>query len=123
MARIYGTEETPRLCVFRSAKHVYAQLIDDESGKTLFAVSDSGAKTKSSGGRRGSRGAAGKDHKEDSVKSITRKVASAYQVGQAIAQRALEKKIQRVVFDRAGYKYHGRVRAVAEGARAGGLKF
>lgn len=80
-------------------------------------------KVKSPEGRRGRQSAVGKHPKEDSAKPRTQKVASAYQVGQAIAQRALEKKIQRVVFDRAGYKYHGRVRAVAEGARAGGLKF
>ena len=92
-AKIKGTAKKPRLCVFRSNKHIYAQLIDDNKGQTLIAVS-------------------GKAN-----------VKKAKEVGQLIAQQALEKKIEKVVFDRGGYRYHGRVKAVAEGAREGGLKF
>ncbi len=99
-AKVKGTEGIPRLCVFRSAKHIYAQLIDDEKGRTLFSASDVELKGEK--------------------KSKTEK---AYQVGKLIAKKSLEKKIEKVVFDRAGYKYHGRVKALAKGAREGGLKF
>ncbi len=99
-AKVKGTEEIPRLCVFRSAKHIYAQLIDDEKGRTLFSASDIELKNKKMS-----------------------KTEKAYQVGKLIAKKSLEKKIEKVVFDRAGYKYHGRVKALAEGAREGGLKF
>ena len=105
-AKIFGTKDRPRLCVFRSNKHIYAQLIDDEKGHTLGAVSDlklpKNVKLK---------------------KEMTRKVAIAYEVGKLIAKVAKEKGIEKVVFDRGGYKYHGRVKALAEGAREGGLKF
>ncbi len=96
---IKGTAERPRLCVFRSLKYTYAQVISDESGQVLFSVS--------------SRGVA------DSAGSVE----SAKQVGLKIAELAKDKKISRVVFDRNGYLYHGRVAAVAEGAREGGLEF
>jgi len=103
-AKISGTGKVPRLCVFRSNKHIYAQLIDDEKGKTLLAVSDlEFKKTKSA------------------VKG--KKIDMAYKVGELIAKKALEQKIEKIVFDRGGYKYHGRVKAVAEGVRKGGLKF
>jgi len=98
-AKIKGTAERPRLCVFRTPKHIYAQLIDDEKGKTILSISD--AKT---------------------AKKET-KVSSANEVGKLIAKKAVEKKITQVVFDRGGYKYHGRIKALADGARKGGLKF
>lgn len=99
-AKILGTAEVPRLCVFRSAKHIYAQLVDDEKGKTLVSASDSELK-----------------------KTKNKKTSLAMKVGKLIAKKAIEKKINKVVFDRAGYKYHGRVKALAQGAREGGLKF
>jgi len=99
-AKMSGTDKKPRLCVFRSNKHIYAQLIDDSKKQTILSVSD--AKLKK-----------GKMTKADLGKEI----------GKTIAKMALEKKIEKVVFDRGPYKYHGRVKAVAEGAREGGLKF
>ena len=90
-AKIKGTAKVPRLCVFRSSKYIYAQIIDDEKGKTLVAVNG--------------------------------KLASAAETGKSIAKKAIEKKINKVVFDRGGYKYHGKVKALADGAREGGLKF
>lgn len=101
-AKIFGTARCPRLSVFRSAKHIYAQLIDDEKGEILVAASDLEFK------------------KPKSKKS---KVDKAKEVGRLIAKKASAKKIEKVVFDRGGYKYHGRVRALAEGAREGGLRF
>jgi len=101
-AKVFGTAQVPRLCVFRSNKHIYAQLIDDEKGKTLVAASDLEIKYKK--------------------KKIT-KNEKALEVGKLIAKKAMEKKIKKVVFDRGGYKYHGRVKALAEGAREGGLIF
>ncbi len=100
-AKISGTKEKPRLCVFRSNKHIYAQLIDDNKGKTLAVASDSELKT----GKKNS------------------KVEIAKEVGKLIAKKAAEKKIEKVVFDRGGCQYHGKVKALADGAREGGLKF
>lgn len=100
-AKIFGTKERPRLSVFRSNKHIYCQLIDDEKGHTLLSASDL-------------------ELKEISEKN---RLKIAFEVGKLIAKKALEKNIQKVVFDRGPYKYHGRVKALAEGARAGGLKF
>lgn len=88
-AKIHGTAETPRLCVFRSNKHIYAQVIDDDKGKTLAS-------------------AKGEDAKK---------------VGTEVAEKAVGLKITKIVFDRAGYKYHGRVKALADAAREKGLKF
>lgn len=114
-AKISGTSEVPRLCIFRSSKHIYAQLIDDQKGNVLDAASDLELKklpktkikkTKS---------------KEEKPKTI--KIATAHEVGKLIAQKALKKKIEKVKFDRGGYKYHGRVKGLAEGARSAGLKF
>lgn len=99
-AKVKGTKVRPRLSVFRSLKHLYVQLIDDQAGKTLVAVSDSELKS-----------AKGK------------KTDLAMVAGKLLAKMALEKKITKVVFDRAGNKYHGRIKAVAEGARSGGLEF
>jgi len=102
-AKIYGTADRPRLNVFRSLNHIYAQLIDDEAGHTLAAASTL----------------------EKAVRAQTglKKTEAAALVGKLIAQRALEREIKRVVFDRAGYRYHGRVKAVADGAREAGLEF
>jgi len=99
-SRIEGTIKIPRFCVFRSNKHIYGQLIDDEKGKTLLVASDKELK-----------------------KSSGKKIDIANQIGQLLAKKAIEKKFEKVVFDRGGYKYHGRVKALAEGARKGGLKF
>lgn len=98
-AKIIGTVDRPRLCVFRSIQHTYAQLIIDEVGKTIAAVGDKDIKTKGT------------------------KIDKAKEVGKLIAKEAQAKKIKEVVFDRGGYKYHGRVKAVAEGAREAGLIF
>jgi large subunit ribosomal protein L18 len=136
-AKIFGTKEVPRLCVFRSAKHIYAQLIDDERGKTLVSVSDRELKRLKPAHRPSAPSPTLKE-KEVKIKegkSIrTGKVAIAYEVGRLIAKKALDQdlstapkgktsKIEKVVFDRGGYRYHGRVKAVAEGAREGGFKF
>ena len=102
--RVRGTDERPRLSVYRSSKHVYVQVITDESRKTLLAVSTVTG-----------------DLKGQLPK--TTDVAAAKQVGLTVARRCKEKGITRVVFDRNGFLYHGRVRAIAEGAREGGLEF
>ncbi|MEK7519455.1 MAG: 50S ribosomal protein L18 [Patescibacteria group bacterium] len=98
-ARIFGTKEIPRLFVFRSSRYLYAQLIDDEKGKTLVSAND------------------------QKLEKIQGKINKANELGKLIAKKALEKKISKVLFDRGGYKYHGRVKSLAEGAREGGLKF
>src|SRR5689334_1658838 len=105
--RIAGTAERPRLTVFRSVSHIYAQVIDDLSGKTLVAASSVEPAVKGAF--------------EKGVSGGNLKGAEA--IGAAIAQRALEKGINRVVFDRSGFLYHGRVRAVADAARKAGLEF
>lgn len=102
--RVVGTAERPRLCVFRSEKHIYAQIIRDDIGHTLVAASTLDPEL---------RGRLAK----------TWNVEAAREVGRLIARRALERGITRVVFDGGGYKYHGRVKALAEGAREGGLQF
>lgn len=99
--RVAGTAERPRLNVFRSLAHIYAQVIDDEKGMTLAAASSLDKDFNGKGGN----------------------IAAAKAVGAAIAKKALEKGITEVVFDRGGYIYHGRVAALAEAAREGGLKF
>ena len=102
--RIRGSAVRPRLAVFRSLNHIYAQLIDDDSGKTLAAVDsrspDFRARQKSGGN-----------------------IAAAKIVGELLAQRGKARGVERVVFDRGGYQYHGRVKALADAARAGGLHF
>ena len=105
--RIAGTTERPRLSVFRSVSHIYAQVIDDLSGKTLVAASSLEPSLKAT---------FAKDVRGGNVKG-------AAAVGQAIATRSIEKGIKRVVFDRAGFLYHGRIRAVADAARKAGLEF
>ena len=99
--RVSGTAQRPRLNVFRSLAHIYAQVIDDEKGMTLAAASSLDKDFDGKGGN----------------------IAAAKAVGAAIAKKALEKGISEVVFDRGGYIYHGRVKALAEAAREGGLKF
>ena len=100
-AKIIGTKEKPRLSVFRSNQHVLVQLIDDENGQTLASASD----------------------KELKSAQKEKKVDRALAVGKLIAEKGLKLKVEKIVFDRGGWKYHGRIKAVAEGAREGGLKF
>ena len=102
--KMVGTQNRPRLCVFRSAKHIYAQVIDDSRGRTITAASSM----------------------EKTVREnpeSKNKVTTAKRVGKIIGQRAIEKGVERVVFDRNGFLYHGRVKAVSEGAREAGLAF
>lgn len=100
-AKISGTAERPRLCVYRSLQNIYVQIIDDTCGKTLVSASSVEKDFTEAGGNK----------------------EAAKKVGQLAAQRALEKGITEVVFDRGGYVYHGRVAALADGAREAGLKF
>jgi large subunit ribosomal protein L18 len=102
--KIRGTAAQPRLSVFRSLKHICAQLINDTAGKTLASATSCGLKIS----------------KDNTLKG---KLALAYETGLALAKAASKKKIKKVCFDRGGYKYHGRVKALADGARAGGLEF
>ena len=99
-SRVQGTEQRPRLAVFRSVKHIYAQVIDDSKGHTVVAAS-SAEKSGANGGN----------------------VAGAKSVGKTVAERAKEKGIKAVVFDRGGYLYHGRIKALADAAREAGLEF
>lgn len=98
--RVFGSSEQPRLAIYRSSKHMYAQLIDDYSGKTLAAANTVQAKAEKGGN-----------------------IDAAKQVGSAIAEKAKAAGIEKVTFDRGGFKYHGRVKALADAAREGGLKF
>ena len=100
--KIEGTPERPRLVVFRSSKHIYAQIVDDQRGVTLVGGADTseGVQVEGKG-----------------------KVARSFALGRLIAAKAKDKGIAKVVFDRGGYQYHGRVKAVADGARKGGLEF
>lgn len=97
---VHGTSARPRLCIFRSNQHIYAQLIDDDKAKVLLSVSDKDLKT-----------------------SKNTKVVASKEVGKLIAKKAIEKKIERVVFDRGGFIFHGRIKSLAEGALEEGLKF
>ncbi len=99
--KVKGSESRPRLAVNRSLKHIYAQLIDDEKGHTLAAASSVGKGGAAGGGN----------------------IAGAKEIGKLVAERAKEKGIKSVVFDRGGYHYHGRVKALAEAAREAGLEF
>ncbi len=103
-AKVEGTADRPRLCVFRSLNHIYAQVIDDTQGYTLVSASTI-------------------DPEIVSAKTGKAKAAEAALVGSLIAKRALQKGITQVAFDRGGYRYHGRVKALAEAARQEGLKF
>ena len=103
-SRVEGTTERPRLSVFRSLKHIYAQVVDDGSGATLLTVSSLSKEVR------------------DELKGL-KKSERAKKVGTLVAKKCLEKKIDKVVFDRNGYLYHGRVAQVADGAREAGLAF
>lgn len=97
--KVEGTSDHPRLCVYRSGRHIYAQIVDDSVGKTLVSYSTLAAKKKTSN------------------------VASAKEIGVEIAKKAISQNIKSVVFDRSGYVFHGKVKAVADGAREAGLNF
>lgn len=99
--RVAGTQERPRLAIFRSVNHIYAQIIDDGEGRTIVAAGSTEKDLRGKGGN----------------------VEGAKMIGAAVAQRAKEKGISKVVFDRGGYLYHGRVKALADAARAAGLEF
>ncbi|MGC9031312.1 MAG: 50S ribosomal protein L18 [Minisyncoccia bacterium] len=111
--RVIGTQKRPRLCVFRSKKHIFAQIIDDEKNTTLVSESDIKIKKENKI----------KKEIEEKIKNMTKKVREAFLVGFFLAQKAKEKNIKKVVFDRRNYKYHGRVKFLAKGARKGGLIF
>ncbi|NLF25554.1 MAG: 50S ribosomal protein L18 [Deltaproteobacteria bacterium] len=117
--KIKGSDVRPRLCVFKSDKHTYAQVISDESGRTLSCASSTEAEVTT--------GLPAVDaQKQDQVGArahSSKSVLVAEQVGVVAGRRAKEKGVEQVVFDRNGYLYHGRVKAVAEGARKAGLKF
>jgi len=98
--KLAGTAERPRLNVYRSLNHIYAQVVDDQKGETLVSASSLGLKLKSGGN-----------------------VAAAKEIGKALAEKATSKGIKQVVFDRGGYLYHGRVKALADAAREAGLEF
>jgi len=100
-SKIKGAKERPRLSVFRSNRYIYAQIINDEDGKTIVGVSE----------------------KHLGEKETTTRVDKARALGILLAKKAIDKKVKKVVFDKKGYAYHGRVSAVARGAREGGLKF
>jgi large subunit ribosomal protein L18 len=100
-SRVSGTPERPRLAIFRSVNHIYAQIIDDSQGHTIVAAASTEKDLKGKGGN----------------------VDGAKQIGQAVAERAKSKGVTKVVFDRGGYLYHGRVKALADAARAAGLEF
>lgn len=99
--QISNKDESPRLSVFRSNKYNYAQLVDDQTGKILVSASDRKLK----------------------LAEKQEKTQKAYKVGELLGEAAKKKKIEKVIFDRGGYKYHGRIKAIAEGARKAGLKF
>jgi large subunit ribosomal protein L18 len=98
---MHGTKDMPRLFVFRSNQHIYAQLVDDDNAKIVMSVSD----------------------KDLKAKKGLKKSDSAKEVGKFIAKKAIESKIEKVIFDRGGVVYHGRIKALADGAREGGLIF
>ncbi|MDP8315697.1 MAG: 50S ribosomal protein L18 [Candidatus Celaenobacter antarcticus] len=103
--KISGTAEKPRLSVYRSLKHIYAQIIDDDKGVTLCAISSLSPEYK--------------EKEKDDMKPV----AKAGLIGELFGKKCLKKKIKKVCFDRNGFKYHGRVKALAEGARKAGLEF
>ena len=118
-AKVKGTAERPRFCISRSIKHLYAQLIDDVKGLTLASASDVElGLIKNVGKRKRIISKAPPETKERSTKE-----AVAYEVGKLIAKKAASVGVSKVVFDRASYKYHGRIKAAAKGAREGGLVF
>jgi large subunit ribosomal protein L18 len=102
--KVSGTVERPRLCVYKSLNHIYAQIIDDTKGHTVIAASTLDKELRNEAGHKGN-------------------AAMAKRVGLLIASRAVQHGVKKIVFDRGGYKYHGRMKALAEGAREGGLEF
>ena len=102
--KIFGTDKKPRLNVFRSNQHIYAQLIDDNSAKTLVSASS-------------------KDIKSSAKDEKSKKINASYLVGLELAKKAMSLKMKNIIFDRGGYKFHGRVKALAQGAKEGGLIF
>ncbi len=106
--KVFGTPERPRLSVYRSLKHIYAQIIDDIRGHTLVAASSLSPEIR---------------ERWEELKKEGGKTAVARAVGELLGKKAVEAGIKKVVFDRGGFKYHGRVKALAEGARAAGLEF
>ena len=117
-AKVFGTVKVPRLCVFRSSQHIYCQLIDDDKGKVILSVNDFEIKKSQIPNIKPQT-----TKTENKEIKRTGKVAIAYDVGKLLSEKALKNKIKKVVFDRGGYKYHGRVKAIAEGARDTGLSF
>lgn len=103
--KISGTAERPRLAVFKSLKQIYAQIIDDSNGVTILSASSLSNEI------------------SDEIKKANSKIDKSKVVGKLLAEKAKDKGIESVVFDRSGYRYHGRVQAIADGAREGGLKF
>ncbi len=103
--KLYGTAERPRLCIYRSLNNTYAQLVDDASGRVIISASTLSPDI------------------ADKLKEIKGKCEAAFEVGKLLAKRAKGINITEVVFDRSGYLYHGRVKALAEGSRQGGLEF
>lgn len=101
--KVTGTTDKPRLCVFRSSRHIYAQIVDDTKGRTLVAMSSL--------------------HKEVKGEEQENKCSCARRVGMLLAEKAKAAGVEKVVFDRGGYIYHGRIKALSEGAREGGLAF
>ncbi len=103
--KVWGTTERPRLVVFRSNRYIFGQIIDDDENRTVLTVSS-----------------ISKEFKEQ-ISAAKTKVEQSRLVGKFLAEKAQEKKIKKIVFDRNGYRYHGRIKALAEGAREGGLEF
>lgn len=103
--RVFGSTERPRFSVYRSLNDIYGQIIDDVTGKTLISLSTNSKEVR------------------EEIATVKTKVEKSSMVGKMLAKKALEKNINTVVFDRNGYLYHGRVKAFADGAREGGLKF
>jgi large subunit ribosomal protein L18 len=106
-SRIHGSQERPRLFVFRSHKHIYAQIINDDKAEVLLSASDKEIK----------------ETKFEGKEKSGRKINIAFEVGKIIAKKSIAKSIEKVVFDRGGIVFHGRVKAIADGAREGGLVF
>ena len=119
-AKVFGTAKRPRLSIFRSLKGMSAQLIDDEKQKTLIGVNSREVKNLKS--QKVEKTIKQKNNKTKKQKN-NRKVEESFELGKLIAEKSKDKKIKECIFDKSSYKYHGRVKAFAEGAREGGLKF
>lgn len=125
-AKIFGTETKPRLCVFRSNKHIYAQIIDDEAGCTIVAANDKEVKIDSQNPKlkiQNSKIQIKNKKTEGEKEFLSKKILIAREVGKLIAKKAIEKGVKKIIFDRHGYKYHGAIEAFASGARENGLQF